>query len=236
MVASTTAGSSEKGTAMRIRSRGVLSAAGRTSIRIWLRAAGADELSVRNDAIVQYGHLAERVEWPEVPALRLHLALSVLPGAARVPRAAGAGSQRGRGCGIGHRRPDGDGATPGAGHRCPEPQHPGACPVHEGCRRRAARIPGTGMAGDVGRARSWPRRIRHVAVLRPRHAPPVGRRAHRAGVLRGRRRAVQPARSRLRFRRSVTLATGGERCDFCFERTDLLPGGRTALLSGPSGS
>jgi len=221
---------------MRNRSRGVLLAAGRTSIRIWLRAARADEPSVRNGAVVQYGHLAESVEWPEVLALRLHLALSVLPGASVYHALRGQGRSqdeaarlvtdallamarpRGRAIGALSRSARGRAlfmrAASSGLHAFPAPGWQ-ATWVERG--------PGR-VAFDMSRCFD-------LDMLRRLDAESIAPAYCEVDeVVYGR---LDP---RLRFRRSVTLATGGERCDFCFERRDLVPGGRTALLNGPSGS
>ena len=221
---------------MRIRSRGVLSAAGRTSIRIWLRAAGADELSVRNDAVVQYGHLADRVEWPEVPALRLHLALSVLPGAAVYHALREQGRSEDEAAGLvtdalmAMARPRG--RVIGALSRS---TRGGALFMRAaGGGLRAFPAPGwqaTWVERGPGRVAFDMSRCFDLDMLRRLDAEPIAP-AYCAvdDVL------YSQLDPRLRFRRSVTLATGGDCCDFCFERTDLLPGGRTALLSDLSDS
>lgn len=64
------------------RTRSVLLKAGRVSIGSWLRAGDLTDPQVAQDVKTAYDRLADRVPWPTRTALQIHLAFSVLPGAA----------------------------------------------------------------------------------------------------------------------------------------------------------
>ena len=64
------------------RTRPVLLKLGRASTRMWLRKIELPDQGLRRDTETIYSQLADRVAWPPQPALQLHLAFSVLPGAA----------------------------------------------------------------------------------------------------------------------------------------------------------
>jgi hypothetical protein len=209
---------------MRHRSRGVLLAAGRASIRIWLRAAGVDGPPVRTGAVVQFDRLAKGVPWPEVPALRLHLALSVLPGAAVYHALREQGRSQDDAAGLvtdslrAMARPRGrviGGLSRSAWGR--------ALFMRTASRSlRAFPAPGwqaTWVERGPGRVAFDMSRCFDLDMLRRLDAEPIAP-AYCAvdDVLYGR---LDP---RLRFRRSTTLAKGGERCDFCFERSDIADG------------
>jgi hypothetical protein len=200
------------------RSRGLLLAIGQASTRIWLRAAGVNGRHDRAEVTARFNRLASDVEWPTARRLRWHLALSVLPGAAMYhalreggrsdaetvrlvtkalaamarprARAYGALSQSAAGRDLFMR-------AAGSGLRAfPEPGWQA---------RWVTRGPGL-VAFDMTRCFD-------LDMLRRLDAGPIAP-AYCAvdDVLYAR---LDP---RLRFTRSATLATGGHRCDFCFER------------------
>lgn len=202
------------------RSRGLLLATGRASTRIWLRAAGINRRHERTTVAARFDRLASDVEWPEARPLRWHLALSVLPGAAMYhslreggrseaeavqlvtealaamarprARAYGALSRSARGRALFIR------AAGGSLRAFPEPGWQA-----------------TWVARGPGRVAFDMTRCFDLDVLRRLGAGPIAP-AYCAvdDVLYSRLDA------RLRFTRSATLATGGHRCDFCFERLD----------------
>lgn len=208
------------GVRMGDRSRVTLLATGRASTRVWLRAAGIDEPHVRPVVAAQFDRLASAVEWPEARPLRWHLALSVLPGAAMYlalreggrsqaeavqlvadalvamarprARAYGALSRSALGRDLAMR------AVRGSLRAFPEPGWQATW---------VARGPGC-VAFDMTRCFD-------LDMLRHLGAGPIAP-AYCAvdDVLYSR---LDP---RLRFVRSGTLATGADRCDFCFERLD----------------
>ena len=63
-------------------------AAGRASTRVWLHTDELDEPGLASAVQSSYDRLAKQVPWPRGRALTLHLAFSVLPGAALLHRAA----------------------------------------------------------------------------------------------------------------------------------------------------
>ncbi len=62
--------------------RSTLLRAGRASIRVWLRHVPAADPLLLAEARRDFDRLSGQVPWPGQPVLRLHLAFSVLPGAA----------------------------------------------------------------------------------------------------------------------------------------------------------
>lgn len=64
------------------RSRRPLLSLGRRSLSWWVRPDVVAEPGLRRDLVREYGRLQGTVPWPAPIALRLHLAFSVLPGAA----------------------------------------------------------------------------------------------------------------------------------------------------------
>lgn len=62
--------------------RRALLSAGRASIGVWLRHVPAADPRLRAEARQVFDRLSGQVPWPGHPVLKVHLALSVLPGAA----------------------------------------------------------------------------------------------------------------------------------------------------------
>ncbi len=215
------------------RSRACLLATGRASTRIWLRAVGINRRHERTVVAARFDRLASDVEWPEARPLRWHLALSVLPGAAmyhalreggrseaeavRLVTEALAAMARPRARAYGALSRSAPGrdlfmrAAGGSLRAFPEPGWQASW---------VAREPGR-VAFDMTRCFD-------LDVLRRLGAGPITP-AYCAvdDVLYSR---LDP---RLRFTRSATLATGGHRCDFCFDRLDApQPKVRPEILTG----
>lgn len=62
--------------------RWILLRGGRTSMRLWIRAGRLTGADLPDRTRKAYDHLADSAPWPERGVLRMHLAFSVLPGAA----------------------------------------------------------------------------------------------------------------------------------------------------------
>ena len=202
------------------RSRGLLLATGRASTRIWLRAAGMNRRHERSTVAARFDRLASDVEWPEARPLRWHLALSVLPGAA-----------------IYHSLREGGRSEAEAVRLVTEALAAMALPRARTYGALSRSAPGRDlfMRAARGSLRAFPEpgwqaswvsrgpgrvafdmtRCFDLDVLHRLGAGPIAP-AYCAvdDVLYSR---LDP---RLRFTRSETLATGGHRCDFCFERLD----------------
>lgn len=68
--------------AVQALSRGVLLGAGRASMNLWLRHLTPRDPTLRAPARTAYDEASQALPWPNHPVLQVHLAFSVLPGAA----------------------------------------------------------------------------------------------------------------------------------------------------------
>ena len=68
--------------AVQARRREVMLGAGRASMSVWLRHLAPRDPTLRAPARTTYDEAARALPWPKHPVLQVHLAFSVLPGAA----------------------------------------------------------------------------------------------------------------------------------------------------------
>ena len=212
------------------QTRLLLLTAGRCSIDLWLRAGRLSEPGLRSRTHASYDRMAEVAPWPDQHALRLHLALSVLPGAAVYTALREGGWSSKDAVDAVTRAMLAVSQVPNQAQRL--------LMLSDRGRRLFLRYLGPAV-GAIFPAPGWrvtwversPQRIAFnitrcytLDALRRLDAAPVA--TAYCAVDQAINASLSP---RMRFSRTGTLAAGGSRCDFCFElvqpqRTPTQPG------------
>ena len=211
------------------QTRGLLLQAGRASLEMWVRAGHMTQPGLASDAQTIYDRMADRVPWPAQQANRAHLVFMVLPMAALYTALREGGKSEQDAVDAAQRA-----VKVGMG---PLQWAAGLLLRTEQGRRLFMRTLAPGPLGRFFPAPAWQTswiersqnrvafdvtRCYNLDMLRPLDAAPV------AAVLCAGDAYVIP------WTRTGTLATGADRCDFCFELLPTIPSRQAAVASTPS--